>query len=421
MQLQCESAERRVVYLNRTLESFWMGISGKYPVLLLTGPRQSGKTTLLKHLKSKDRAYVTLDSIAERELARRDPALFLQRFGSPVIIDEIQYAPDLLSEIKVIVDRNRSEKEISFWLTGSQKFHLMKGVSESLAGRVGIVNILGLSQRELMHKSSDDIPFLPETSILEERMKEQPCMGLMDLYKRIWKGSLPGLVLYPDREMEFYLDSYMTTYILRDIRDLSRIGDEIAFMRFVKAAAARTGQLLNMSDLAKDADVSHGTARNWISILETTGIVYMLSPYHSNITKRIIKTPKLYFLDTGLCSHLTGWSSPKTLEAGAMTGHILETWVISEIIKSYIHAGKIPPIFFYRDRDGKEIDLLIEKDGILYPVEIKKTASPGEKDIRNFRVLKNIGRKIGNGAVICLAENHLPLSNNITAYPVTAL
>ena len=421
MQLQCESAERKVMYLNRTLENFWMKISGKYPVLLLTGPRQSGKTTLLKHLKSEDRAYVTLDSIAERELARRDPALFLQRFESPVIIDEIQYAPDLLSEIKVIVDRNRSEKEISFWLTGSQKFHLMKGVSESLAGRVGIVNILGLSQRELMKKSSDDIPFLPEVSILEERMKELPFMGLMDLYKRIWKGSLPGLVLYPDREVEFYLDSYMTTYILRDIRDLSRVGDEISFMRFVKAAAARTGQLLNMSDLAKDADVSHSTARNWISILETTGLVYMLSPYHSNITKRIIKTPKLYFLDTGLCSHLTGWSSPETLEAGAMTGHILETWVISEIIKSYMHAGKIPPIFFYRDRDGKEIDLLIEKDGILYPVEIKKTASPGEKDIRNFRVLKNTGRKIGNGAVICLAENHLPLSKNITAYPVTVL
>ena len=232
-------SRKDVVYLNRTLESFWMRISGKYPVLLLTGPRQSGKTTLLKHLKSEDRAYVTLDSIAEREVARRDPAHFLQRLGSPVIINKIQYAPDLLSEIKVIVDRNRLEKEISFWLTGSQKFHLMKGVSESLAGRAGIVNILGLSQsqRELMHKSSDDIPFLPETSILEERMKEQPCMGFT-------------------------------------------------------------------SNLAKDADVSHSTARNWISILETTGIVYMLSPYHSNITKRIIKTPKLYFLDTGLCSHL---------------------------------------------------------------------------------------------------------------------
>jgi predicted AAA+ superfamily ATPase len=211
------------------------------------------------------------------------------------------------------------------------------------------------------------------------------------------------------------------TYLQRDIRDLARVGDEMAFLRFLRAAAARSGQLLNMADLARDADVAPNTIRSWLSILQASGIVYLLEPYHTNVTKRLVKTPKLYFLDTGLCAYLTEWSSPETLEAGAMSGAVLETWIMVEILKSWWHNGLRSPFYYYRDKDQKEVDLLIVRDGKVYPLEFKKTASPGADAIRHFQALEKLNMPVGPGGVICLASQSLPLTSNTASIPVSAV
>ncbi len=263
-----------------------------------------------------------------------------------------------------------------FWLTGSQQFQLMQGVSESLAGRIGIVQLLGLSMYEIMEKSDKSTPFVPDFKKTQYRLSKNKSPSLKKLYKIIWRGSYPGIVFSENMNRDLFYSSYVQTYIQRDVRDLAKVGNEMAFIRFLRAAAARTGQMLNISELAKDSDVAPNTAKNWLSILQTSGIIYLLEPYHSNLTKRLIKAPKLYFLDTGLCSYLTEWSTPETLEVGAMSGAILETWIIIELLKSYWHNGLKAPFYYYRDKDKKEIDLLIVRDGVIYPLEFKKSASP---------------------------------------------
>lgn len=407
------------MYTQRTLEGFIRKANNQFSVLLITGPRQVGKTTLLQHMSAEDRTYVTLDDPLLCSLAKEDPLLFLQRFQSPVFIDEIQYAPELLPFIKMHVDREH--KPGMYWLTGSQQFHLMKEISESLAGRVGIINLLGLSLRELTKSANDTEPFLPDKEVIQKRVKSHSPPALKDIYHRIWRGSFPKIALDKRIDRDFFYSSYVQTYLQRDIRDLARVGDEMAFLRFLRAIAARTAQLLNMSDLARDTDISPATARNWLSILQTSGIVYLLEPYHSNVTKRLVKTPKLYFLDTGLCAYLTEWSSAETLEAGAMSGPILETWIMLEIIKSYWHSGRRTPLYYYRDKDKKEIDLLILQDGILYPLEFKKTASPKKSAISHFKVLEKFPINVGPGGVICLADMAIPLTPSLQIIPVTAL
>lgn len=329
-----------------------------------------------------------------------------------MIIDEIQYAPELLSYIKIEVDNVK--KPGMFWLTGSQKFQLMKGISESLAGRTGILQMLGFSIKEIHKQADKSRPFLP-LKTLKNKIKT---LLLKDVYKIIWKGSFPFLFDNEETCWEIFYQSYVTTYIERDIRDLSKVSDERSFYKFLRASAARTGQLLNYSDLARDADISVNTAKNWVSLLETSGIIYLLEPYYLNRTKRMVKTPKLYFLDTGLCSYLTSWQTPETLETGAMNGAIFETFVISEIIKSYWHNGKTAPLFYFRDSNKKEIDLLIERDGTIYPVEIKKTASPDKNDIRVFKHLDYLKVPVGNGAVICLCEDWYPITDKVNAYNI---
>ena len=401
------------MYLQRTLESFFKQIQKQFPVMLLTGPRQIGKTTLLKHLCGKERSYVTLDDPLVCSLAKEDPALFMQRYKTPLLIDEIQYAPGLLPYIKMAADKDREAG--LFWLTGSQQFHLMKNVSESLAGRIGIVNMLGLSNCELDGKPKCD-PFLPKPGNTSK--------GKMDLkatYKRIWRGSFPGIATNAKMDWNAFYGSFIQTYLQRDVRDLAKVGDESRFLRFLRAAAARTGQLLNMADLARDADISQNTAKSWLSILQASGIVHLIEPWHSNLTKRLVKAPKLYFLDTGLCSYLTEWSSPETLEAGAMSGAIFETWCVAEIIKSYWHNGRPAPLHYYRDKDQKEIDLLIVRDGTLYPVEFKKSASPRKDDAANFRLLEKMKMPVGHGAVVCLCGTALPLGENVEAIPASSL
>ena len=407
------------MYIHRTLERHFRRASGHFPVMLVTGARQVGKTTFLREISGEERRYISLDDPLILELARRDPALFMQRYPGPLLIDEIQYAPGLLPFIKMAVDENRRPGH--FWLTGSQQFHLMNQVSESLAGRIGIVQLLGLSRREQDGSGADLGPFLPTPEALAPRFADALDLPLPDLYARIWRGSYPALAADPGLDRDLYYSSYVQTYLQRDVRDLARVGDETAFLRFVRASAARTAQLLNLADLARDAGVAPNTAKSWLSILEASGIVRLLEPYHTNVTKRLVKTPKLYFLDTGLAAWLTEWTSPATLEAGAAAGAILETWIFSELLKSWWHHGRRAPFYFYRDKDQKEIDLLIVQDDVIHPLEFKKSASPKRDAARNFRTLAKLDRSVGPGGVICLVGSSLPLGDGVVTIPVGAI
>ena len=402
------------MYISRTIEQSILKAGESLPVLLVTGARQVGKTTLLRHLGGQERAYVTLDDPLVLNLARQDPALFMQRFLAPVLIDEIQYAPELLPYIKMAVDNDRRPGQ--FWLTGSQQFQVMKNVSESLAGRVGILHLLGLSRQECLGQGKKQKPFLPSLELFQK--SDGGNITLQELYATIWRGSFPALALDGDMDRDLFLSSYVQTYLQRDVRYLAQVGDEMAFLRFLRAAAARTGQLLNMAEMARDADVVPNTAKRWLSILQASGLVYLLEPYYNNVTKRLVKSPKLHFLDTGLAAYLTEWSSPETLEAGAMSGAILETWILGELLKSWQHNGLRAPFYYYRDTDGKEIDLLIVQDGTLYPLEFKKTASPDKNAVRHFSVLEKLGMPVGIGGVVCLAGQALPLTERAWCVPV---
>ncbi|WP_192483036.1 MULTISPECIES: ATP-binding protein [Cysteiniphilum] len=413
--------------VQRTLHDVVHNAAQSFPVILVTGARQIGKTTLLQSCTDKY-AYVTLDDLDLRELATRDPALFLQRYKPPLIIDEVQYAPELFSYIKIVVDREK--KAGMFWLTGSQKFHLMKNVTESLAGRVAIIDMLGFSQAEINNQADQSQPFLPSVAWIEYARAHAVKKDLMEVYQHIWRGSFPRLwqqngdnqtlsASAMDRDM-FY-SAYVQTYLQRDVQDLTQVGDILSFNKFLKAVAARTSQLLNYADIARDVGIDQKTAKSWLSILEASGIVYLLPPYYNNITKRLIKTPKVYMLDTGLCAYLTNWTSPETLELGAMSGAILETYMLSEILKSYWHNGKQAPFYFYRDADQREVDLLIEQNNQLYPVEFKKTATPSRTASKHFSVLKNLDKKVAEGAVICLKESDGLLSESVSYIPVSYL
>lgn len=401
----------------RTLSRSIQIVSESFPVLLVTGPRQVGKTTLLEMCSQQGRGYVSLDDLDARSLAQRDAALFLQSWPAPLTIDEIQYAPQLFSAIKLAVDRDK--RNGLFWLTGSQKFHLMRGITETLAGRVAIVDLLGLSQAELTGRADASRPFLPTQEwIADARRQVNKPRRLNETFRQIWLGSFPRLNDQGPKARDLFYRSYIQTYIQRDVQDVLKISDQLAFNRFLVAVAARTGQLLNYASLARDVDIDNKTAKSWLSILETSGLVFLLQPWHNNLTKRLVKAPKLYFLDTGLAAYLTKWPDPASLEAGSMSGAILETWLVGEILKSYWHNGKEANLFYYRDTDQKEIDLLIEAGDLLYPVEFKKTASPSQNVSRQMSVIGRLGRRIGPGAVVCFVERDIPLSQDVTAIPI---
>lgn len=407
-------------YLPRSLARHVVTASRQFPVLMLTGPRQVGKTTLLKTLcetageMTTPRRYVTLDNPLLLALAREEPALFLQRFSPPVLIDEIQYAPGLLPLIKEAVDADGGKG--LFWLTGSQPFHLMQNVSESLAGRVAVMHLQGLSLAEAIGQGASSRPFLPDAppAFAAAPGGASPLAGV---FERIWRGGFPALHTADAPERDLFYASYLQTYLQRDVRDLAQVGDLTAFTRFLRCAAARTAQLLNLADMARDVGVSPNTARHWLSVLQASGLVWLLEPYHTNLSKRLVKTPKLYFLDTGLAAYLTEWSSPATLEAGALAGAIFETWVVGEMLKSWWHNGKQAPFYYYRDKDQKEVDVLIVRDGRIYPVEIKKTAQPSREAVRHFGLLGKLGLELDAGAVICLASERLPLTAQVDAIP----
>jgi len=388
--------------------------------MLVTGPRQVGKSTMLSQLAEPGRKIVTLDDPDVRYLAKTDPALFMQRYTPPVLIDEIQYATELLPYIKMAVDSSKRNGE--YWITGSQSFVMMRDVSETLAGRVGIINLLGLSTSEIFGIPSRVFRIEPDELI--NRIHEAKKLGINELFARIFKGSMPRLYADNSIDLETFYRSYTDTYLKRDIKDLTQVADEMAFYNFMTIVAARTAKPVVYDELAKESGISAPTAKKWLSILMTSRIIALVQPFHSNVLKRVTKIPLLHFLDTGLCAYLLKWGNPEALERGAMSGAFFESYVFSEIYKSYLNAGKEPPVYYYRDKDKNEIALLLYENGTLFPVEIKKSASPGRDAIKNFRLLKPAtepgeygeadGMKtvIGHGAVICMANELLPIDKN---------
>jgi predicted AAA+ superfamily ATPase len=387
------------MYIERAIEGTVLTISSQSKVLLVTGPRQVGKTTLLKKLAKGKRNYVTLDDYDTRDRARRDPKLFFQEFPLPVLIDEIQYAPELLSAIKIMVDS--SNRMGSVWLTGSQHFSLMKNVSESLAGRVGIVPLLGLSNAEIDRRPS--WAFVPVIDDLRKREGVAHPFAVTEAFSRIYRGSLPAAYSAPISSYENFYSSYVDTYIKRDVNDLTQVTDQTAFFRFMRVAAAHTGQVLNISTLADNADIAPNTAKQWLSILTTTGLVILVEPFFSNVLSRIRKAPKMHFMDLGLCAFLMGWPNAETIERSSSAGAFFESWVVSELYKGHLNAGRTPRFFYYRDQRKQEIDLIIQKGTTLHPVEIKKAASIRKRDVDSIRMLrKKFAKADGEGDAAAL-------------------
>ena len=405
------------MYYKRHIESTIKKAAGMFSAVLVTGARQVGKTSVLKE-STKGLSYVTLDDQLVLEAARNAPGTFLLDNTPPVFIDEIQYAPQLFPYIKMRADEEG--RNGLFYLSGSQQFQMMKNVSESLAGRLGILNLAGLSLREINKDSFTDI-FIPSPDYFEKRKNSLKKLNHEKLWEIIQRGSMPKLYAEVNSDWLMFYSAYVKTYIERDVHDLSQVGDSLKFIQFMTSVAGRTGQLLNMSSIASDIGISIPTVDRWLSILISSGIIFLLRPYSNNMIKRAVKTPKLYFLDTGLAAYLLKWNTRDVLKNGAMAGAFFETFVISEIIKSFYNNGIIdPPLYFYRDKEKNEIDLIIEHNRVLHPIEIKKHADPRPQDIKSFNVIDKIqGVKRGSGGIICLYDKIISLSETDKVIPVS--
>ena len=386
-------------YIKRDIESKILSLSQEYACILITGPRQVGKTTVLRQLMSSDRNYVTLDDLEERKLAKTDPALFLQMHDLPVFIDEVQYAPELFSYIKIVIDNGAAPG--SFWLTGSQAFRMMELAQESLAGRTALLHMPGLSQHEI-YGSGASAPFSVGLEALKARKATGAPASLEGIYQRIWNGSLPGYVSGKFTDRNVFYSSYLQTYIDRDVSELVALTDKLLFQDFIRAAACRAGQMLNIHDIAQDVGVSDDTAKRWLQVLAKSDIIFYLRPYSNNLLKRTVKTPKLYFFDTGLVAYLTRYSSPEILQNGAINGAILENYVVAEILKSYQNNAQDCLLWYYRDKINNEIDMVIESDGQLHPLEIKRSVNPGSELVGAFSILDKGSVPRGTGAVLCM-------------------
>lgn len=408
-----------IPYIKRSLEKVVLNLTNEYPVILITGPRQVGKTTMLKKLmENTDRSYVSLDDLNERELAINDPAMFLQIHKPPILIDEVQYAPELFTYIKLSVDKNQNPGD--FWLTGSQMFKLMEGVRESLAGRVAILRLNTLSQNEI-YAQLENQPFSLDLDLLLQREKKIESIDVNETYRRIYTGSMPAIVTGKYTDKNIFYSSYINTYLERDVQKLLPTIDTLEFLKFITSLAARCGQIVNNAQIARECDINEVTVKKWSNVLQRLGIIFYLHPYSNNTLKRTIKAPKVYFFDTGLVSYLTKWSSSETLESGAMNGAILENYCISEIIKSFDNSGKESFVYYYRDKDMKEIDVIIEADGTLYPIEIKKTAMPNIQLTNVFNVLDKSNMKRGNGAIICMKDKLSAFDNKNYIIPISLI
>ena len=405
-----------MAYIHRTLEQKIMDISRDYSCLLLIGPRQVGKTTMLEHLmKGSERRKVTLDDAENRRLAQSDPALFLEMHPAPVLIDEVQYAPQLFSYIKISVDNGAAPG--SYWLTGSQAFQMMELAQESLAGRTAIVHMSALSQSELYGDGTTE-PLSINPEKLNHRKEHLSSCNSVEMFERIWSGGMPGhrSGRYTDRDV-FY-SSYIQTYINRDVSDMIPGVDKLLFADFIRAAACRVGQLLNTHDIAQDVGVSDDTAKRWLQVLEKSEVIFYLRPYSNNLLKRTVRTPKMYFFDTGLAAYLTKYSSPEILMNGAINGAILENYTVAEIRKTWLNSARECLMHYYRDRDTNEIDMVIEADGELHPLEIKKSTNPGTELAPAFKVLDKGSVPRGTGAILCLREEMSAIDRNTFILPI---
>ena len=402
-------------YIKRDLERKFLHMSAAFKAVMVVGARQVGKSTMLKHLaKDQDRTYVTMDDTQLRAFAQTDPKLFLQTYQPPILIDEIQKAPELFEEIKILCDE--SDERGQFWLTGSQSKKLVKKAGDSLAGRLCILKMYSLSSREKLGiDSADELVFSLKSLMVRKKLFGQN--NILATFENIWRGGLPDVQEKDEEQLGEYFNSYIETYLMRDAVDDYGIADTEGFRKFLRACAAFAGQLVNYNDLGASAGVSGVTAKEWVKVLQSMGILFLLEPYASNELKRLIKTPKLYFCDTGFCAYLSSWTSRNVLMNGAASGHYYENYVIAELLRHYAYGKNKVNLNFYRDNKMKEIDLIIEENGILHPVEIKKSSAPDKSAVKSFSVLKSAERTIGVGAVICMSDVVLPLDENTLIVP----
>ena len=405
------------MYIKRHLEEQVLKASEDYPVIMVCGQRQVGKSTMLYHIKEDDRRYVTFDDVNARNLAETDVGLFFETYGEKLLIDEVQRVPSILIEIKRIVDEKALKGEENagmFWLTGSQKFRMMQGVAESLAGRVAVFDMASLSAAEIDGKPYCE--FSAEIHDLKEMARSCDKKTLRQVYERIWRGGMPKLYSSDVSRDRDYAD-YINTYLERDVKDLAQVGKLNDFYNFLVYLAARTAQELKYDEAARSIGVSAPTIRAWVTILERSGIITLIKPYSENLTKIIVKTPKMYFTDTGLCAYLCRYPNAETLENSAMDGAILETYVVSELLKNRYNGGKIPDLYYYRDKDRREIDIIIPVADKLYPIEIKKSKTPAHPT-KNFDVLIKTGKEIATGLIICFADEVIPYDRSAYYCPV---
>ena len=396
-----------MTYIKRSLERKFTKMGDFFKVVLVTGARQVGKTTMLRHLsREQNRTYVTLDNLMARNLAKTDPALFFQTYKPPIIIDEVQYAPELFSQIKILCDE--SEETGLFWLTGSQQFDVMKNIRETLAGRVGILTLYSFSKNEKSGILFDnDLDFsLPS---LQARQTQVAKNDIVDVFEHIWRGGMPQVLKADSEQRQEYYSAYINTYIMRDVAELGGVTDALRFGKFITACAALIAQQANFKTLADVADISQPTAKEWLRLLEGMGIVYLLQPYANNALKRLAKTPKLYFCDTGLAAYLSMWLTRETLMNGAASGHYFENFVVIEMLKNYAYSQQKANMAYYRDSNAKEIDIFVERDNLIHPLEIKKSANPDSREIKKFGVLEKASIERGNGGIVSICEEVIPI------------
>ena len=403
-------------YISRSLERKFNRMSEFFKVVLVTGSRQVGKTTMLKHLaEEKKRSYVTLDNMMARNLAKTDPVLFFQTYKPPVIIDEVQYAPELFGQIKIMCDE--SEETGRFWLTGSQQFNMMKNVRESLVGRIGILQLYSMTKNEIAGTLfyDDDLDFsLSGLQMRQERVQKNDAVIN---YEHIWRGGMPQVLSADNEQRQEYFEAYVDTYLMRDVVDYGSVTDTLRFSMFISACAAILSEQVNYKTLADIVGISQPTAKEWLRLLESLGIIYLLKPYSNNAFKRLAKTPKLYFCDTGLATHLLMWPTSETLMNGAASGRFFENFVIIELLKNYEYSKTKVAMYYFRDSNKKEIDLLIERNAEIHPLEIKKTANPNNRDIKKFTILNETTSKIGHGGIICMCEEVIPIDEKNNFIP----
>ncbi len=406
-------------YIKRSMENVVLKASKQFPVVMVCGQRQTGKSTMLRHLAESDRVYVSFDEAKTRELAKKDPALFFETYGHKLLIDEFQRVPSILLEIKNIVDNavyNGEDPYGMFWLTGSERFKMMKNISESLAGRVAVLTMLPLSEREIEGK--EEKQFSPDIEKLKKEKYDKKTMK--EVFDAIFRGGMPRIVSDKNLDRDLYFSSYMDTYISKDVSELEHVKNLDDFRNLVTYLAANTSHELVYDNISKEMGISAPTIKEWVTILERSGIIYILRPYYSNISKRLIKTPKCYFIDTGLAAYLTSWPTAETLMNGNASGAFFETYVVGEILKSWYNTGKEIPLFYYRDIDKKEVDLLLVEGDKVYPIEIKKAKNPTDGD-KNFPVLKKLNLKIMPGLIICASDELFPLTRDAWLCPVTLI